>query len=203
MRKLVCIIISILLFVPVSSAVIGAYDDYTVGAFYAISSNGEYKELPDSAKNGMDHMYFQWARLVPDEQGVIRFTNQYSRPISNYDNRSEFGVPGNNIGGYVNKIDYKKQNPQGKAFLSVFFAAASYGNSRHSAIEFLNMGETNWDQCIISPMVEMVNGYYSGTKNDDLAFDGVVLDFEGIRDSYQEQNTYSADKRTDLRNKCQ
>jgi hypothetical protein len=200
-KKLLCIIISILLFASVPSVVLGAYNDYTVGAFYAISSNEEYKELSDSVKNDMEHMYFQWARLVPDDQGIIRFTNLYRKPISNYDNRSEFGVPGNNVEGYANKLDYKTRNPKGKAFLSVFFSAVSYGNGRHSAIEFLNMNERDWEQYIITPLVEMVNGYYNGVKSENLAFDGVVLDFEGIRDSYQDQNVYSIEQRIGLKDK--
>lgn len=199
-KKLSCIIISVLLLISVPVMALGDRD-YVVGAFYAISSSGEYKSLPDSTKSELNHMYFQWARVVPDENGTIRFTNRYLSHISSYDNWSEFGVPGNSVNGYVNKIDYKKKNPQGKAFLSVFFSASSYGNGRHSGIEFLNMTVEDWNQNIISPLVAMVNGHYNGTISKDLAFDGVVLDFEGIRNSYDGYGTYPAEQRTDLKNK--
>lgn len=200
MKKLLCIIISTLLFLSVPTVALGN-SDYLAGAFYAISSSDEYKSLPDSTKSDLNHMYFQWARVVPDEKGTITFTNRYLSRISSYDNWSEFGVPGNSVNGYVNKKDYKKKNPQGKAFLSVFFSAVSYGNGRHSAIELLNMTADEWNQYIISPLVAMVNGHYNGVEDKDLAFDGVVLDFEGIRDSYEGYGTYSAEQRTGLKNK--
>jgi len=204
MKRTLCVIISLLFIFSFPSAAFGNsdYSNYISGAFYAISSSAEYKSLPDSIKTRMDHIYFQWARLVPDEQGVIRFTNQYLKPISSYDNRSEFGVPGNSVDGYVNKLNYNRQNPQGKAFLSVFFSANSYGNGRHSAIDFLNMNVSDWDKYIIAPMVDMVNGYYNGVRNEDLAFDGLVLDFEKIRNSYEGYvNTYQKEQRTDLKSK--
>ncbi len=200
MRSILCIIISMLLFVSAPIVALGDRD-YVVGAFYAISSSGEYRSLSDSTKTGLKHIYFQWARLVPDREGNIRFTNRHLNPISSYDNTSEFGVPGNSASGYVNKIDYKKKNPQGKAFLSVFFSAYSYGNGRHTAIEFLNMSVEDWNRHIINPLVSMVNGNYNGVSSKDLAFDGVVLDFEGIRDAYEEQGAYSPQQRTGLKNK--
>ncbi len=73
------------------------------------------------------------------------------------------------------KDDFKKRYPDGKAFLSIYFEAVEYQDKKNSAIEFLNMDESSWTEFIIKPMMDTVNSF---------EFDGIVLDFEGFRDSY-------------------
>jgi len=53
------------------------------------------------------------------------------------------------------------------------------------------MRESDWKKYIIDPIRETL---------DTLGFDGVVLDFEGFRDTI-ENSRYSVDKRTGLKEK--
>jgi len=89
------------------------------------------------------------------------------------------------------KDEYKKINKSGSAYLSVFFDAADYSDKKNSAIEFLNMEESEWKKYITDPICEAL---------DTLSFDGVVLDFEGFRDTI-ENSRYGVDKRTGLKEK--
>ena len=90
-----------------------------------------------------------------------------------------------------NKDDYKKGFPNGKALFSIYFDAEQYKDNKNAAIEFLNMDYHSWDKYIIQPIVNTVDKY---------KFDGVVLDFEAFRDSFN-TNYYSVSKRTGLKEK--
>lgn len=89
------------------------------------------------------------------------------------------------------KDDYKKRCPNGKAFLSIYFDAEQYNDNKNAAVEFLNMNNHSWDKYIIQPIVDTVNNYQ---------FDGVVLDFEAFRDSF-DTAYYSVSQRTGLKEK--
>lgn len=90
-----------------------------------------------------------------------------------------------------NKEDYKKNFPNSKALLSIYFDAEQYSDNKNAAIEFLNMEHHLWDQYIIQPIVDRIDSYQ---------FDGVVLDFEAFRDSFN-TNYYNISQRTDLKEK--
>ncbi len=89
------------------------------------------------------------------------------------------------------KEDYKQRYPDGKVLLSVFFDAVEYDDKKNSEIELLNMDENSWSENIVKPLMNML---------DTVGFDGVVLDFEGFRDSFDDK-LYSAGQRTGLREK--
>ncbi|MDP4182641.1 MAG: stalk domain-containing protein [Bacillota bacterium] len=89
------------------------------------------------------------------------------------------------------KDEFKEINKEGKAYLSVFFDSADFSDKKNGEIEFLNMDETSWNDCIINPITETL---------DSLGFDGVVLDFEGFRDKI-DNSSYSAPQKTGLKAK--
>ncbi|AUG58401.1 stalk domain-containing protein [Acetivibrio saccincola] len=89
------------------------------------------------------------------------------------------------------KHHYKEAFPNGKALLSIYFDAEQYKDNKNAAIEFLNMDNHSWDKYIIQPIIDTVNNYQ---------FDGVVLDFEAFRDSFN-TGYYSTSQRTGLKEK--
>lgn len=201
MKKITFTIVLFLVLSFIISPVI-ASDNYMINPFYAISSSQEYKDIKGIIGEDSNHMYFQWARLAPNEKGLIEFTNRYKSGISEFDNRQlEYGVPLNSRKGYVNKVDFTTEFPKNKTFLSVFFENYLYDNgTKSSEIEFLNMTEKQWDELIIKPMRYMLYGMYDGTYNQQFEFDGLVLDFEGFRNEFDNEN-YTEEEKRNLREK--
>lgn len=201
MKKITFTIVLFLVLSFIISPVI-ASDNYMINPFYAISSSQEYKDVKGIMGEDSNHMYFQWARLAPNEKGMIEFTNKYKSGISEFDNRQlEYGVPLNSVKGYVNKVDFTTELPKNKTFLSVFFENYLYDNgTKSSEIEFLNMTEKQWDELIIKPMRYMLYGMYDGTYNQQFEFDGLVLDFEGFRNEFDNEN-YTEEEKRNLREK--
>lgn len=197
MKKIAFILILILTF-GFATNIVFANNEYMINLFYAIESGKEYSKTKEVIVGNSNHMYFQWARLTPNDEGNIEFTNKYKTKISEYDNRNlEYGVPNNSISGYMNKIDFNNNFPKGQAYLSIFFENYIYNYDKSAGIEFLNMTETQWNNLIIDPMISMVNGLYNETSNNELEFEGVVLDFEGFRDTFDNDN-YPIEKRSGL-----
>lgn len=201
MKKITFTIVLFLVLSFIISPVI-ASDNYMINPFYAISSSQEYKDVKGIMGEDSNHMYFQWARLAPNEKGMIEFTNKYKSGISEFDNRQlEYGVPLNSVKGYLNKVDFTTEFPKNKTFLSVFFENYLYDNgTKSSEIEFLNMTEKQWDELIIKPMRYMLYGMYDGTYNQQFEFDGLVLDFEGFRNEFDNEN-YTEEEKRNLREK--
>lgn len=169
---------------------------YMVNPFYAIESFGEYNNVKDTLNGNSNHMYFQWGRLAVNQNDTIQFTNNWKPvnsegKISQNDLFPEYGFPDSDA-----MTDYKTKYPEGKAFLSVFFADTIFKNknsvNRSSQVDFLNMSETQWKSDIIDPLVDMVNNKNSLTK---FAFDGVVLDFEGFLNNHYITGYTDAEKR--------
>lgn len=217
---------------------------YMVNPFYAIDSATEYGKIKEYVSGGDQNVYFQWGRLARNKEGKIQFTDKMAFGISQYDIRSEYGIPYKTGSGpdteYVvqpgdslsliagkfevpykllgeyngitdfsviqagqkliipalepdtgSKEDFKQRYPNGKALFSIFFDAVEYSDKRNGAIEFLNMDENSWKENIINPVIDRV---------DSLGFDGVVLDFEGFRDSFS-GTYYSSSQKTGLKAK--
>ena len=183
--KLRVVMIFFVLVIGVNT-VFAAPKQYMVNSFYAIQSAGEYDRVKDIIDGNANHIYFQWARIARNDNDQMVLTGKYDSPISKYDNSTKYGFPG------ADKLsDYKKRYPKGKVFLSVFFEAVRYSDGRNSAIDFLNMGNSEWEQCIINPLIDML---------EEHGFSGVVLDFEGFTNSYGTEY-YSEEKRTSLKDK--
>jgi spore germination protein YaaH len=240
MKKVIAVLLGAV--VLLGSTVSGAA--YMVNPFYAIDSASEYGKIKEYIYGGDQNVYFQWGRLARNKEGKIQFTDKMAFGISQYDNRSEYGIPykagsgsdteyivqpGDSLSliagkfeipykllGEYNGIadlsiiqagqklkiptleldtgskdDYKQRYPNGKALFSIFFDAVEYSDKKNSAVEFLNMDEKLWKENIINPIIDRV---------DSLGFDGVVLDFEGFRDSFS-GTYYTTGQRTGLREK--
>ncbi len=201
MRKITFFIALIMASIFLSIFAYASENNFMINSYYAIESAKEYNNIKGFLVGNSNHMYFQWARIALNSEGKLQFTNKYNIGISEYDERNlEYGLPHNVLEGYTNKIDYKDSFPKGQAFLSVFFENYFFDINKNSSIEFLNMTEKEWEELIIKPMVEMLNGYYEDNYYTECEFDGLVLDFEGFRDEIDNIN-YTQNEKTELKEK--
>lgn len=154
---------------------------YMVNPYYAINSSGEYNNVKNILNGNSNQMYFSWGRITRNNEDRMVFTSSYNVRVSQYDKDIQHGFPGD-----VNLKDYKSKYPQTKVLLSVFF-----NSNNIDRIDFLNSSKDAWDADIIQPMIKML---------DSNGFDGLVLDFEGFRNNYNEA-AYTVDQQTNMREK--
>lgn len=170
MKKLISIFFAVILTIMCPVSAFAA--DYTVNPFYAIKSIDEYMSVKDTIKD-KPTVYFGWSRITKDSNGDMVFTVDRNK-ISSYDLYNEYSIP-EPLDGKLTQQMRKEQYPGGKNLLMVFLSKAQYEDGSINMVDLLNMGVPAWNEKIISPMMETVDAY---------GFDGVVLDIEGIMDSY-------------------
>lgn len=162
---------------------------YEVNPFYAIRSYPEYEEI-QSILGGSNSIYYGWSRIARDLNGNMVFTDQGSS-LSKYDiHSSNYRIPEPVDGKLTNEVN-KELHPESLNLLSVFLDRTKYDDGRDSIVDFLNMSEPDWMKNVIDPMIESMNSH---------GFDGIVLDIEGISDSFADVN-YSSGQNSGLKEK--
>lgn len=186
MKKILLIMIAFFFLISPVEALAKSYE---VNSFYAIRSYPEYEKIQELLGDS-NNIYYGWSRIARDLNGSLIFTEK-KVSLSKYDLYSnDYSVPEPVNGKLTNEIN-KNLHPGSQNLMMLFFNKITYDDGRNSIIDFLNMDNDSWEKDIINPMINSMNTY---------GFDGIVLDIEGIADSFTNVN-YPAEKNSGLKEK--
>lgn len=161
--------------------------DLLVHAFYAYGSAEELGIVKD-----LDCFSLAWARIARDAKGKMVFTTQ-PEALSADDGYPEFSIPAN---VYTVLPEIKKA--KGKKYLMVYVGDATPQDEINPLVELLNMDSRSLSEQVLLPLVNFLANNPLGME-----FDGVVIDLEGLRDSFpmEEINSRYGNSNTALRSK--